>query len=111
MPLSPVLDRCMGNPRQIGIRVVYALAEQQHQVTLRLPEGATAELAVRASGFSERFSEIERMPRCAVFGRAVELDYVLRDGDRVEILRPLLVDPKENRRRTAQSARRRLLGR
>lgn len=101
----------MDSPSLITIRVIYALAERQHQVTLRLLAGTTVEQAVKASGLLRRFAEIGPAPKCAVFSRPTESNYVLREGDRVEILRPLLVDPKDNRRKTAQSARRGLLRR
>ena len=101
----------MGSPSFINIRVIYALADRQHQVGLRLPAGATVEQAVAASGLSQRFAEIGPASKCAVFSRAVESNFVLREGDRVEILRPLLIDPKDNRRKTAQSTRRGLLRR
>jgi uncharacterized protein len=101
----------MDKLNSIRVRVIYALAQQQYQVSLRLHRGATVEDAVRASGLSNRFNEITNAPKCAIFSRPVEATYKLRDGDRVEVLRPLLVDPKDNRRKTAQSARRGLLRR
>jgi len=101
----------MDSPSLITIRVIYALADRQHQVTLRLRAGTTVEQAVATSGLLQRFAEIGPAPKCALFSRPVESSHALRDGDRVEILRPLLVDPKDNRRKTAQSARRGLLRR
>lgn len=96
---------CMASPEKIRIRVIYALPDRQRQVSLIVREGATVEEAIRASGLLQRFSEIGDAPKCAIFSRVVEPEYVLRDGDRIEILRPLLVDPKDNRRKAAQSAR------
>jgi putative ubiquitin-RnfH superfamily antitoxin RatB of RatAB toxin-antitoxin module len=82
--------------------VVYALPDRQAVEELELPESATVAEAVARSGLLERYPEIGARPlACAIFGRAVADSQVLRTGDRVEILRPLLVDPKESRRRAA----------
>jgi uncharacterized protein len=104
MLLSCVRDRFMAQRKVIRVSLVYALSDEQHRVSICVGEGATVEEAVRESGISQRFPEIGALPKCAVFGRVVDLDYELKDGDRVEILRPLLVDPKDNRRKAAQSA-------
>ncbi len=92
----------------VRVSVVYALPGQQYQVALRLAEGATVNDAVERSDLTRRFPDLLRNPlACAIFSRVVDLSTVLRDGDRVEILRPLLVDPKEQRRQAAARARRR----
>lgn len=84
------------------VEVVYALPECQALVTLDLPAGATVAQAVAHSGLTRRFPEIDGRPlACAIYGRPVPLDHVLCAQDRVEILRPLLIDPKENRRQAA----------
>jgi putative ubiquitin-RnfH superfamily antitoxin RatB of RatAB toxin-antitoxin module len=67
--------------------------------SLELPAGATVRDALAASGFEGR--------ACGVFGKRVELDHRLNDGDRVEIYRPLALDPKEARRRRALSTKKR----
>ena len=82
--------------------VVYALADRQAVRELELPESATVAEAVAASGLPEQFPEIGSRPlACAIYGRAVADSQVLCADDRVEILRPLQVDPKESRRRAA----------
>jgi putative ubiquitin-RnfH superfamily antitoxin RatB of RatAB toxin-antitoxin module len=83
--------------------VVYALREEQVLVALELEQGATAREAILRSGILERFPEIElgRSP-VGIFGKVTELDAPLADGDRVEIYRPLLADPKDARRRRAK---------
>jgi putative ubiquitin-RnfH superfamily antitoxin RatB of RatAB toxin-antitoxin module len=92
---------------KLRISVVYALPGQQYQVTVRLAEAATVNDAIERSGLRQRFPELSQRPLdCAIFGRVVPLSAALRDGDRVEILRPLLIDPKENRRQAAARARR-----
>ena len=86
--------------------VVYALPEQQTVQELELPESATVGDAVARSGLLQQFPEIgERPLACAIYGRAVADSHVLRADDRVEILRPLQVDPKESRRRAAARGR------
>lgn len=62
-----------------------------------LPEGATVNDALSASGWS-----LEDVAGVAIFGERVERDARLHDGDRVELLRPLLIDPKDARRRRAR---------
>lgn len=86
--------------------VVYALPDRQALRELELPESATVAEAVARSGLLEQFPEIGSRPlACAIFGRAVADSQPLRAGDRVEILRPLQVDPKESRRRAAARGR------
>lgn len=81
------------------VEVAYAKPEIQVIVPLELPEGATAEAAIRASGLLARFPEIELAAnKIGVFGKPCGLEQRLRPGDRVEIYRPLLADPKEARR-------------
>lgn len=97
--------KCMAEAELISVAVVYALPDRQTIVNVRVPSDATVEDAVRASGLLEQFTEIARPPKCAIYGRAVDLAVRLRAGDRVEILRPLAIDPKEGRRRAAAQGR------
>ncbi|MDR2787021.1 MAG: RnfH family protein [Candidatus Accumulibacter sp.] len=84
----------------ITVEVVYALEDRQELVTLTLPAGATAREAVARSGLLEKFPEIDLAKnKLGVFARLVRSDAALRDGDRVEIYRPLIADPKEVRKR------------
>lgn len=86
----------------LDIEVAYAKPDQQVIVALKMPEGATVELAVSASGLLERFPEIDRADLIAgIFGSVCKLDQPLKPGDRVEIYRPLRHDPKEARRQRA----------
>lgn len=90
----------------LRVRVIYALADQQASVDLELPPGASLTEAVTRSGLLQKFPETMNRPlECAIFGRAVPLTYPLRDGDRIEILRPLLIDPKQSRRAAAERSR------
>ncbi|MDQ1243135.1 MAG: uncharacterized protein QG601_44 [Pseudomonadota bacterium] len=89
-------------PEVVGIEVVYALPGRQRVVRLPLDQPISAEEAVRASGLLEEFPELAGQALAlGVFGRTVDGRHVLRAGDRVEIYRPLKVNPRDARRRAA----------
>ncbi len=87
---------------RIGIEVAYATPQKQIVVDCEVEAGTAPRDAVRASGIVEHFPEID-IDRCdlGVFGKAVDDNYRLNPGDRIEIYRPLLADPKEIRRQRA----------
>jgi putative ubiquitin-RnfH superfamily antitoxin RatB of RatAB toxin-antitoxin module len=87
----------------LDIEVAYATPAEQPVVPLTVPAGSTLRSAVLQSGLLQRFPEID-LERCrvGVFGRLRRLDEPVEDGDRVEIYRPLLADPKEARRQRAR---------
>ena len=91
---------------RLRVEVVYALADVQDIVFLDLQEGATAREAVAASGIATRRRLADPDLALGNFGRRIAPAHVLRDGDRIEILRPLAVDPKDVRRQRATRARR-----
>lgn len=92
---------------RLRIEVVYALAAVQDVVAVELEEGASARDAVRESGLLARHPEIHLRPiNLGRFGRAIRPDTPVRQGDRIEILRPLLIGPKEARRLRARRQRR-----
>lgn len=83
---------------RITVEVVYALPACQEIARLDLPAGATALSAVQASGLAERHPEIDLTHvKFGVFGKVVAPETRLADGDRVEIYRPLAVDPRAAR--------------
>lgn len=83
----------------IQVEVAYASPHEQLVISLQVTRGTTLEDAVRASGILNRFPQIDLSNNNAgVFGKPRDLAYQLRDGDRVEIYRPLIVDPKAARR-------------
>lgn len=98
-------DRALSSPRVIRIEVAYAAPRRQVIVQLDMPEGCTVEEAIEASGLRAQFPDIERHPVAGIFSRKVELDETLKPGDRVEIYRPLIADPKEARREKASDGR------
>lgn len=86
-------------PARETVEVVYATPDDQRVVTLPFSPGMTARGAVDASGLLEAFPEIETRPLVlGVYGEPVEPDRTLAPGDRVEICRPLLRDPRTLRR-------------
>jgi putative ubiquitin-RnfH superfamily antitoxin RatB of RatAB toxin-antitoxin module len=86
----------------IVVEVAYADPEQQVIVALKMPEGATVEQAIDASGLLNYFPEIDRgRMKAGIFGSVCKLDQSVRQADRVEIYRPLIHDPKEARRQRA----------
>ncbi len=83
----------------VEIEVAYADPEQQAIVPLAMPEGSSVETAIQASGLLTRFPEIALSElNAGVFGVVCKLDQTVKEGDRIEIYRPLLHDPKEARR-------------
>ena len=87
------------------IEVIYALADAQDIATVELADGAVVGQAVTASGMLERHGLSARQLQLGIFGKKVSPESHLRDGDRIEILRPLAMDPKEARRRRARRTR------
>jgi putative ubiquitin-RnfH superfamily antitoxin RatB of RatAB toxin-antitoxin module len=86
----------------IEVEVAYATPEQQVIIVLKVPEGATIEHAINASGLLNQFPEIDAADiKAGIFGSLCKLDQQLRQADRVEIYRPLTHDPKEARRQRA----------
>jgi len=90
---------------EIVIEVAYALPEKQYLQRVKLEEGATVEEAIRASGLLELRSEIDlQNNKVGIYSRPVKLSDQVKEGDRVEIYRPLIADPKELRRQRAEKA-------
>ena len=92
-------------PANIVVEVAYALPEKQYLQRLTLPEGATVSDAIHASGLLELRTDIDLSKnKVGIYSRPVKLTDVLQDGDRVEIYRPLIADPKELRRQRAEKS-------
>lgn len=86
----------------IEVEVVYASTTEQCLLVLQVPQGTTARAAVLMSALSTHFADVDfHHAALGVFGKKVADDVVLAPYDRVEVYRPLLIDPKENRRRRA----------
>jgi hypothetical protein len=90
----------------ISVEVIYALPAEQPLMQVQVPEGATVEDAIRASGVLDAFPEIDLdRNKVGIFSKLVKLDEKVRDRDRVEIYRPLIADPKEVRRKRAEEGK------
>lgn len=91
----------------LSIEVCYALREQQTRIALMLPAGATVNDALVASGILDLHPEIDlSTQKVGILGKLAPLDALLADYDRVEIYRPLIVDPKVARQRRVEKNRR-----
>ncbi|WP_040536166.1 RnfH family protein [Legionella drancourtii] len=87
----------------LKIELVYVTLERQTvHLTLTLNSGATVLDALNASKIYHSHPETKNMA-VGIYAKQVVLDAVLKDGDRVEIYRPLVLDPKEKRRQLARS--------
>lgn len=91
----------MGEAR-VQVEVAFATEEEQAIFSIEGGPGLTAHAAIDRSGVLQRFPDIDlTVNKIGVFGKVVKLDRVLVSGDRVEIYRPLIADPKEARKKRA----------
>jgi len=93
----------MTEQQKIKVEVAYALPDEQVILLVHVDHGSTVEQAIGLSGILEHYPEINpgKLNKVGIFGKLAKLDKVLQDGDRVEIYRPLIADPKEVRRKRA----------
>lgn len=93
----------MDNP-MIKVEVAYASLDRQCILILEVKAGSTIETAILASGILTLFPEIDlTKQKLGVFSKPRQLLDIVNDGDRIEIYRPLIIDPKEARRAKARS--------
>ncbi|MFM2476343.1 RnfH family protein [Celerinatantimonas sp. MCCC 1A17872] len=91
---------------ELNIEVVYALPEKQTLLSEIVDEGTTIEQAIAQSGIFQHHPELKGQAlQVGIFSRAAKLTDQVQDGDRIEIYRPLLADPKELRKLRAQRAK------
>jgi putative ubiquitin-RnfH superfamily antitoxin RatB of RatAB toxin-antitoxin module len=88
------------------IEIAYAKPEQQRLLTLDVPAETTVQAAIERSGIIAEFPEIDlNSNRIGIFSKPCKLDHLLQAGDRIEIYRPLIADPREARKsRAAKTA-------
>lgn len=87
----------------VDVEVVFATGEEQVLIALRVPIGASVEEVIAASEVTRRFPDIPVEEHAVgIWGRVVERDHQVRNGDRVEIYRPLQIEPREARRQLAR---------
>ena len=90
----------------IRVEVVYALPERQYLRTVKLEQGSNVEQALLASGLLELRKDIDlKKNKFGIYSRPVKLTDKINDGDRIEIYRPLIADPKELRRIRAERSK------
>jgi len=88
----------------IRVEVAYGTPQRQLVLPAEMPAGSTLEEAIERSGIRDEFPGLVVDPAAVgVFGKKMPMNYALRDGDRVEIYRPLIADPREARRLRAQA--------
>ncbi|MCG6900653.1 MAG: RnfH family protein [Gammaproteobacteria bacterium] len=92
----------MENADTIPVEVVYALPDRQTLLALEVASDATIAAVIEQSGILKQFPEIDLGEnKVGVFGKLGKLTDTLHAGDRVEIYRPLIADPKEVRKQRA----------
>lgn len=90
----------------LNIEVVYGTPEKQKIISLHVTENTTVEQAIEQSAITKLFPEIDlKVNKLGVWNRTCKASQVLNDGDRIEIYRPLIADPKEVRKRRAEKAK------
>ena len=90
----------------ITIEVVYALPERQSLLTVSVPANCTVQQAILRSGILDMYAEIDMTSqKVGIWSRAVKMTDRVKAGDRIELYRPLIADPKELRRRRAEKAK------
>ena len=91
----------------IDVEVAYALAHKQKIYSLQVEQGVTALEAVQRTSVCQDFEGVDlESAKMGIFGQTIKApaDHILKAGDRVEIYRPLIADPKEVRRKRAAKA-------
>ena len=87
---------------QFTIVIAYALPDRYYLKSFNVDEGTMIQTAILQSGILQQFTEIDlRENKVGIYSRPAKLTDQLKDGDRIEIYRPLLADPKEIRRKRA----------
>lgn len=94
------------DPGRLAIEVVFALPERQELISLTVEPGTTVAMAIRQCAIGDLFPE-EDLANCqaGIWGKPVGRDHPLKDGDRLELYRPLSMDPREARRKLAAVGR------
>ncbi len=95
----------MASAEPVTVEVVFAERRRAVRRQVRVPRGSTVREVVVASGILTEIGGTPEAHPVGIFGRRVGLDTSVVDGDRVELYRPLVVDPKQARRRLADARR------
>lgn len=90
----------------IKIEIAYATPEQQTLLELDVPDNVDVEQAIKMSGILNTHKDIDlSVNKVGIWSRTCKLEQKLNAGDRIEIYRPLIADPKEVRKRRAEKAK------
>jgi len=89
-------------PDEMIVEIAYALPEEQVIISIKVPTIFNVQQAIEKSGIQKKFPGIDLSKnKVGIFGKKTTLDQPLNDRDRIEIYRPLILDPKEMRRKRA----------
>ena len=92
----------MEKSEKISVEVAYALPDSQVIIPVKVNSEMTIEEVIKHSGILDTYADIDlAVNKVGVFGKLSKLSSTLREGDRIEIYRPLIADPKEVRRQRA----------
>lgn len=87
----------------LTVQVCYATPDVQWRHSISVTDGSTVEQGIRMSGLLDCGFDIDLATvKVGIFGKLKSPDTVLRDGDRIELYRPLIADPKDSRRKRAE---------
>ncbi len=90
----------------MNIEVVLALPGRQELISLDVDTDTTVEMAISLSAIGDNFPEEDLSNyHTGIWGKLVDRDHPLQDGDRLELVRPLLMDPRDARRQLALTGR------
>ena len=97
----------MAKTDRISVEVAYATPGEQLILQLEVAPDTSIQGAIEQSGMLERFPEIDPANmKAGIFGKLKKLSQTLRAGDRIEIYRPLIADPKQVRKQRAAAGKR-----
>lgn len=100
--MSEVLTEIVESNDLISVEVAYALPDEQEIIQLKVKSEATIKAIILQSGILERFPEIDLdTSKVGIFSKLAKYTDTLHDGDRIEIYRSLIADPKEVRKQRA----------
>jgi putative ubiquitin-RnfH superfamily antitoxin RatB of RatAB toxin-antitoxin module len=89
----------------LTVEVIFATPEEQKLLVVQVPEASSIEQCIQLSGVLDHYPEIDlSIMKVGLFSQIKPLDHTVIDGDRIEIYRPLIADPKEVRRKRAAQA-------
>ena len=89
-------------PEEIMVEVAYGTPDEQVIISIKVPIKFNVKQAIEKSGIQNKYPCIDLSKnKVGIFGKKTKLDHPLNDRDRIEIYRPLILDPKEMRRKRA----------